>query len=100
MTSSFIPITKSFLGSFNIKLLKTATIEDGSTSLDDKPYLPPTTIILESTTDLTSKYSGSPIEPGSFVLSKTAILVTVFGKTSRKSFRKRSIKINFYHPYF
>ena len=32
----------------------------------------------------TSKYNGSPIEPGSFVLSRTAIRLTDLGKASLK----------------
>ena len=44
----------------------------------DNPYLPPITFIsLPANADTISKYNGSPILPGSFVLSNTAILLTV-----------------------
>ena len=43
VTSSFIPIVKSSLGSVLSKFLYTASIIPGVTSLDPRPYLPPIT---------------------------------------------------------
>ena len=67
----------------------TAFIIAGVNSFDESPYLPP--IILgnlklnfpfmnvSETAFTTSRYNGSPAEPGSFVLSSTAIDFTVLG---------------------
>jgi len=40
---------------------------------------------------VTSKYSGSPKEPGSLVLSKTAMLFTVRGISEIKCFKEIKI---------
>ena len=78
VTSSTIPIVKLSFGSLFFKLLNTDIICEGVVSLDESPYLPPTIkgmfeLFLKVLT--TSKYKGSPGEPGSFVLSKTAIFL-------------------------
>ena len=39
----------------------------------------------------TSKYKGSPIEPGSFVLSRTAIRLTDAGSASLKRFTSNGL---------
>ena len=55
----------------------------------ESPYLPPITLIerlLFLITLATSKYNGSPKEPGSLVLSNTAIFSTVNGNTFNKYF--------------
>ena len=56
----------------------------GVNSLLDRPYLPPITLILFILNNInaeeTSTNNDSPTDPGSLVLSKTAIFFTVFGK--------------------
>ena len=80
VTSSSIPIVKSFIGLSNISY--TAFICLGVVFLLDSPYLPPTIFMfLSFRAATTSKYSGSPILPGSFVLSSTAILSADSGIT-------------------
>jgi len=59
----------------------------GVVFLLDNPNLPPITLTLRLLlfiTPTTSKYNGSPKEPGSLVRSSTAIFSTVTGKTSNK----------------
>ena len=52
----------------------------GVVFLLDNPYLPPTIFMfLSFNAATTSRYSGSPILPGSFVLSNTAIFSTDSG---------------------
>ena len=67
------------------KFSNTAFISLRGTSLDERPYLPPNTLIFLSFNALTiSKYNGSPKLPASLVLSRTAILETVLGSTVSK----------------
>ena len=82
VTSSSIPIVNLFLGCSLFKFSYIATISEGYGSLEPRPYLPPITLgtlSISLTALSTSKYKGSPIEPGSLVLSKTAIFLTDFG---------------------
>lgn len=54
----------------------------GFGSFEPKPNLPPTITgasACPKNAFLISKYNGSPVDPGSLVLSKTAIFLTVFG---------------------
>ena len=56
---------------------------DGVNSLDAKPYLPPITLMsFPANAATTSKYKGSPIEPGSLVLSIVTTLLTLAGRTA------------------
>ena len=56
---------------------------------------------LLSSAATTSKYKGSPIEPGSFVLSKTAILFVVFGNAALKRFVSKGLyNLTLTKPYF
>ena len=83
VTSSTILIVNPFLGSsldkiFIIQLLYLMDL----VSLEPNPYLPPTikgAFSLPANALTTSKYKGSPIDPGSLVLSNTAIFFTVSG---------------------
>ena len=87
VTSSIIPTVKWFFGSSLAKLSNTDFIWAGLVSFCPSPYLPAIIFgfLSESEKDSnTSKYRGSPAEPFSFVLSKTAILSTVFGIASSK----------------
>ena len=45
VTSSIIPTVKLFLGSFDLRLSKTALTIDGVKSFEPRPYLPPTIVI-------------------------------------------------------
>ena len=77
VTSSTIPNVKLFLGFSDVKLSNTVFISVGVTSFEPNPYLPPITFGAFSTSKnalRTSKYNGSPVEPGSLVLSSTHIL--------------------------
>ena len=82
VTSSTIPIVKPFFGSSLVRLAYTAAMWDGFGSFDPNPNLPPTicgAFAFPENADTTSKYKGSPIDPGSLVLSNTAIFLTVDG---------------------
>ena len=49
----------------------------------------------------TSRYNGSPIEPGSFVLSKTVIRLTVFGNAALKRSTSNGLyNLTLTRPYF
>ena len=49
----------------------------------------------------TSKYKGSPIEPGSLVLSKTAILLTDLGRASLNLLTSKGLyNLTLTKPYF
>ena len=82
VTSSIIPIVNLFL----VSLSNTALICEGVVSLEPKPYLPVNTGVVSNLVPFkaatTSKYRGSPIEPGSLVLSSTEIFLTVSGIAS------------------
>ena len=56
---------------------------EGVNSLEPRPYLPPITFMpltpFSSMEEHTSRYRGSPREPGSFVLSRTAIFFAEAG---------------------
>jgi len=71
--------------------------------LEERPYLPPITFGIfsncvspfanASEMDVTiSIYNGSPSEPGSFVLSNTAIFSTDFGSAFNKCFVENGLK--------
>ena len=84
MTSSTIPTVKLWCSvPLNIKS-KTALICFGWVSLLLNPYLPPMTLIfflpIKFKALVTSSYNPSPTLPNSFVLSKTAISLTVLGR--------------------
>ena len=82
VTSSSIPMVNLFFGLSLQRFSYTAAICDGYGSLEPNPNLPPTTTGASSislTALSTSKYKGSPEAPGSFVLSSTAIFLTVLG---------------------
>ena len=92
-----IPTVNPFLGSSASRLSNTDFTIAGVKSFELSPYLPPTisgylsndaipSAIASPTAVRTSIYKGSPNDPGSFVLSSVAILVTVFGKTSIRCF--------------
>ena len=85
VTSSLIPMVNLFLS----VLLYTATICAGVVSLDPKPYLPERIVtFLNSLVEraaTTSKYKGSPIDPGYLVRSNTEIVFTVFGIAFKKA---------------
>ena len=69
---------------------------DGVGSFEPNPNLPPTTcgaLAFPAKHLNTSKYNGSPIEPGSLVLSKTAIFLTLEGIT----FKNLSIENGLYN---
>ena len=73
--------------------MNTAFISEGSVFLLDRPYLPPITFIFlpaSLSTLTTSKYNGSA-DPDSFVLSKTAIFLTVFGNAFKKYFDENGL---------
>ena len=64
-------------------------------SLEDIPYLPPSTSMLRLLffiTSIISRQSGSFSEPASFVLSSTAIFLVVFGRISRKYLSENVLK--------
>ena len=91
VTSSLIPTVKWFFGlSFAISS-NTPLIIAGVNSFDESPYLPPLIrgrdlngaipfSIASLTAFTTSRYMGSPLLPGSFVLSITTMVLTVSGK--------------------
>ena len=85
VTSSTIPIVNLFLGASFSNSLYTAKIDEGGVSLEPRPYLPPTNVMSLSPASrsvvATSRKRGSPREPGSFVLSSTAIFLAVLGIT-------------------
>jgi hypothetical protein len=85
---------KLFFGSFIERLEKTAAICEGTVSFEPNPYLPPTIIgafLSPLYAATTSRYRGSPVAPGSFALSRTAILLTVFGKAFRKCLMEKGL---------
>ncbi len=88
VTSSLMLIVKPFTGFAASRFLYVAIIAAGVVSFEPSPYLPPT--IIQSlkrvlrTAFTTSRYRGSPIAPGSFVLSSTAIFFTVSGRAAIK----------------
>ena len=85
VTSSTIPIVNLLLGASFSNSLYTAKIDEGGVSLEPRPYLPPTNVMSLSPASrsvvATSRKRGSPREPGSFVLSSTAIFLAVLGIT-------------------
>ncbi len=104
-TSSVIPTVKCLIGLDACIFSKTLTTWAGMKSLPPKPYLPPNVSIFSKPQSFnaatTSKYNGSPIEPCSFVLSKTEILLTVFGSASPKALVLNGrYKWTFTKPYF
>ncbi len=61
----------------------------GVNSLEDSPYRPPMILGREADhcstmAETTSRYSGSPDEPGSLVRSRTAIDLAVVGRADTK----------------
>ena len=82
VTSSVIPIVNLGFSVF----LNTAIICSGVVSFEPRPYLPENTGTSLNFEPLiaatTSRKSGSPSEPGSFVLSRTEILLTESGIAS------------------
>ena len=85
---------------------------EGLNSFEDNPYIPPIifgilsifNMPFENAEDIavvTSKYSGSPKEPGSLVLSRTAILFTVRGISEIKCFKENGLNnLTFKTPTF
>gem|GEM_PF-2514216 len=91
MTSSSIPTVKWFLGWRFLRLSNTALTMAGVNSLEERPNRPPTRrgIFLKGAVPLaipstrawaTSRCRGSPPAPGSLVLSRTAMALTVGGE--------------------
>ena len=77
VTSSSIETVNLCLGSFDARLSNTATISPGCVSFEPSPYLPPIIFMsVSASASAISRYRGSPIEPGSLHLSRTAILLT------------------------
>ena len=92
-TSSLMPMVKPRFGAGFFSSSKTVFAIAGSKSFDDKPYRPPTMTGIDAIFPAasasakvvtTSRYSGSPGPPTSFVRSSTAIFVTVGGSAARK----------------
>ena len=80
--------TVKWFGGFCSRLSKTAFAIAGAI-FESSPYRPPTqtTWTCTSMSDVaTSRYSGSPNEPSSFVLSRTPIFLTAFGSAAMKCF--------------
>ncbi len=86
-----MPIVNSRFGEDLSISSKIAFTIPGVNSFDDSPYLPPITRgravnLLPTSVSLReasiSKNKGSPKEPGSFVLSKTAIFLVLRGRAS------------------
>ena len=88
VTSSKMESVNSFLGSSDHKFSYTARTSPGCTSLEPRPYLPPQMKQFSNSVPLIaatmSRNKGSPSPPGSFVLSSTAIFLTVLGITLKR----------------
>ena len=69
-----MPMVKLFSGFSAFRFSNTAAIWEGVVSLDDRPYLPPTTVTSARSLRAlrTSRYRGSPEAPISLVRSSTA----------------------------
>ena len=108
-TSSLMPMVKWFLGSGRSNSSNTAFTIAGSNSLLDNPYRPPRirgiSLLLSTKAVTTSKYKGSPVLPGSLVLSRTATFLTVSGRASikweiEKGRNKRTMTAPIFSPFF
>src|SRR5690349_12766727 len=91
-----MPIVKWRLGDGFAISSNTALTIAGVNSFDDRPYRPATTrggvgqgdtpsACASASAAVTSRYSGSPVAPGSFVRSSTAMLRTVLGSAARNA---------------
>ncbi|OQC68230.1 MAG: hypothetical protein BWX47_01918 [candidate division Hyd24-12 bacterium ADurb.Bin004] len=89
VTSSSIPTVKCLMGEGFPASSKTAATMAGVNSLLPRPYLPPITLTEERPVSAsaltTSRYSGSPADPGSLVRSRTATVDADSGSAFAKA---------------